>query len=47
VQVDDHVWEEIKNFIKCLIRMFEAQVSFCGLDLCICVIVCVCVCVCV
>jgi len=28
-QVDDHVWEEIKNFMKCLIRMYEAQGKHC------------------
>jgi len=28
--VDDHVFEELKNYKKCLIRMFEAQVSRVG-----------------
>lgn len=28
-QVDDTVWTEIKNFIKCLVQMYAAQVCVC------------------
>ena len=30
-QVDEHVWMEMRNFKKCLLQMFAAQVTFCHL----------------
>ncbi len=29
LQVDDHVWVEVKNFIKCLIQMFSSRGQQC------------------
>jgi hypothetical protein len=35
LQVDDGVWTEVKNFMKCLIQMFMARVRGAGVDGCL------------